>query len=323
MKQSGQLITSYLRQWPTLPSLTLAKKIYKEHPEKFTNIETVRGNIRMYRGSLGDVKRRQVVYPEFTEQQYGIPETFAPDYEPFILKENNILVLSDLHIPFHDPVAIEQAVRWGKEHNVNCILLNGDTIDCYQLSRFIKDSRYPAIKQELDAAKEFLDYLAQELPLANIYWKNGNHEDRLENFLKIKAPELLDVLDWQLSTLLRFGERKIHFITDKRKILAGKLTILHGHEFWSKGTGQVNPARTLFLKGYQSALVGHHHITSEHTDKLLSGDVVTCWSMGCLCGMWPEYARINKWNHGFARILLNRDGTYKVVNVRIIDGKIY
>ena len=325
MQHQGKLITEYLRAWPTLPSLTLARKIYSEHPEKWMNIDAIRSAIRSYRGTIGSEKRTSIKFREFYDQEYGIPETFAPDYEPYILPVdcNNILLLNDLHIPFHDPFALDQAIRWGKQHEVNTILLNGDVIDCYHLSRFIKDSRYPSIKTELKAAGELLDYLRHEFPEAVIYWKNGNHEERIESYLKIKAPELLDVLDWNLDTLLQFANRKIHLITEKRKIIAGKLTILHGHEFYSRQSGQVNPARTLFLKSYQSAIVGHQHITSEHTDKALDGEVITCWSVGCLCGLFPEYARLNRWNHGFARILLNDDGTYKVVNIRIINGKIY
>lgn len=323
MKQSGELITRYLREWPTLPCLTLAKKIYRENPERFTNIEHVRTTVRTYRGKHGNKHREGIKHTEFYNQQYGIPETYAPDYTPYRIDRDNILILSDLHIPFHDPEAIEQAVRWGKEHNVNCILLNGDIVDCYQLSRFIKDSRYPSVKQEIEAAAALLDYLAAEFPGVEIIWKNGNHDERIENFMKVKAPELLDVLHYQWCDLLDFNSRKVIYVSDRRKVLAGKLTILHGHEFNNRSTGQVNPARTLFLKTYQSSVVGHHHITSEHTDKRLDGDVITCWSVGCLCGLWPEYARINKWNHGFARVKVAADGTFRVVNVRIIDGKIY
>jgi predicted phosphodiesterase len=238
----------------------------------------------------------------------------------------NVLILSDLHIPFHDPEAIEQAVRWGKVHEVNTVVLNGDTVDCYQLSRFIKDARYPRLEEEIGAVSEFLDYLRAEFPDALIVWKNGNHDERLEAWMKVKNPELLNVLSWQyndLPQLRRHFEDRMVYVTDKRKVMAGKLTILHGHEFQSKATGQVNPARSLFLKTYQSAMVGHHHITSEHTDKKLDNEIITCWSVGCLCGLWPEYARINRWNHGFARVKVATDGTFKVANIRIIDGKIY
>lgn len=325
MNHQGRLVTDYMRAWPTLPSLTLAKKIYREHPEKFTSAEAIRTEIRMFRGKSGTGKRNQIRFREFFNQQYEIPETFAPDYEPYILPNSadNILVLSDIHIPFHDPEPIEQAVRWAKERDVNAVLLNGDTIDCYQLSRFIKDSRYPTIRQELNATKQFLDYLHSELPGAVIYWKNGNHEERLENFLRIKAPELLDVLDYQLDTLLQFGAKGINYITDKRIIYAGKLPILHGHEFFGRASSSVNPARALFLKAKQSALMGHFHRESDHTGKRLNDEIITCWSTGCMCGLHLEYARINEWVHSFARVKVSPDKTYKVASIRIIDGKIY
>jgi len=40
-----------------------------------------------------------------------------------------------------------------------------------------------------------------------------------------------------------------------------------------------------------------------------------------LCGLTPEYARINRWNHGFA-IIENNGDSYKVNNYMIYDGKV-
>ncbi len=305
--------------------MTLAKYIYNEHPDKFKDIEQVRSRVRYYRGASGEKNSRTLTIKEFVGQ-CTIPEPYEVDYEPFTLckEADNILKMADIHIPFHDPVAIAEVIRWGKDHGVNTILLNGDIIDCYQLSQFIRDARYPTIREELERAAEFLDYLKGEFPDTRIYWKNGNHEDRLETYLMIKAPELLNVLDYRLSTLLNFWDRGIIPVTDKRKVIAGKLTILHGHEFGGGGsTNIVNPARSLFNRTYQSAMVDHSHRTSEHTDSNLDGEVITCWSSGCLCQLHPRFARLNKWNHGFSRIRIYEDGTYKVANIRIINGKIY
>jgi hypothetical protein len=38
--------------------------------------------------------------------------------------------------------------------------------------------------------------------------------------------------------------------------------------------------------------------------------------------MSPEYARINKWNHGHALIEVASDGEYGVHNMRIAHGKV-
>jgi hypothetical protein len=48
-----KVIFDCLDRFPDSGSLTLAKKIYKEHPELFTSVENVRNIIRFYRGSHG------------------------------------------------------------------------------------------------------------------------------------------------------------------------------------------------------------------------------------------------------------------------------
>jgi hypothetical protein len=140
--------------------------------------------------------------------------------------------------------------------------------------------------------------------------------------LRIKAPELYGIPDFRLNVLLRFGERSINYIADKRIIKAGKLNILHGHEFSGGINIPVNPARTVYLKSHTSTIVGHWHQASEHSESHLNGDLVTCFSTACLAELHPEYRPINSWGHGFAHIRINEDGTFKCYNARIFEGKV-
>jgi hypothetical protein len=41
-----------------------------------------------------------------------------------------------------------------------------------------------------------------------------------------------------------------------------------------------------------------------------------------LCGLHPEYARLNKFNHGFAAVEIAADGQFNVQNYRITNGKV-
>jgi hypothetical protein len=111
------------------------------------------------------------------------------------------------------------------------------------------------------------------------------------------------------------------FIDNKRIIKAGKLNIIHGHEFGKTSSG-VNPARSFYLKAKESVLAGHLHQVSEHTEPNLSGIITTAWSTGCLCELHPEYAPINKWSHGFAHVKVNKDKTFNVRNLKILNGNV-
>ena len=51
----------------------------------------------------------------------------------------------------------------------------------------------------------------------------------------------------------------------------GALNLVHGHEFGGSIFSPVNIARGLFLPGKVSAMQGHNHQTSEHTESNMNG----------------------------------------------------
>ena len=320
---TGQLARELLKKFPDTPLRTLARILYRDNPLDYNSYEHARSTLRLYAGKQGKDARKRIKSNEYYRpMKYKLPESQKEDYTPYDLPvlANRVLILSDTHIPYHDNDAITAALDYGKERKMNTILLNGDTIDCYSLSRFVKNPKMRHFDQELKDVEQFLDVL--KTFNVKIYFKKGNHEERLETYLKIHAPELFGMKEFQLENLLHFGARGIECISDQRIVMIGKLPVLHGHEFQNKSQGVVNPARTLFTKGMKSAVVGHSHRTSIHTDSNLMSKIITCWSSGCLCGLHPEYARINKWNHGAVFVERARDGAFKVDNFRINEGKL-
>jgi hypothetical protein len=137
----------------------------------------------------------------------------------------------------------------------------------------------------------------------------------------MKAGELVGVDEFDLSNLLQARAKGITVIGGKTIIQAGGLNILHGHEFGQSVFSPVNIARGLYMKGKVSAIQGHNHQVSEHTEPDMNGRIVTTWSQGCLCELHPEYLPINKWAHGFAIVDLDKDD-FQVRNKRIWKGKI-
>ena len=321
----SNLIKSYLTKFPNLPSLTLAKKIYKENNKQFTNMEAVRSCLRYYRGKKGEKTKSQLASREFLDQviEFVMPESYAETFEPYEISQSRTLIISDLHIPYQDNDSIQKAINYGKEKKVNCILINGDLLDMCSISRFGRDWRQRQIHEEFEATRVFLNSLREHFPKAKIVFKYGNHDERYEKFLFLKAPEIFDCTDFQLEVLLKLGELKIEVVKEKRPIRIGKLTVLHGHELFG-GSGGVNPARGTFLKTLENVVVGHYHKTSSNTEASMYGDVFSVHSVGCLCGKTPYYMPINKWNTGFAYCELEiKTGNYTFYNLKIINGKIY
>lgn len=329
----ASVVEDYMDRFPTTPNKTLAKKIFKEASELFKDVDQIRSFIRRRYGQQGGIKMADKSrYKEAGENAitlgignpYGLPEAQEEPWEPYILPKacKRFLILSDVHIPYHDIKAITMALDYAKEQKIDAIVLNGDIMDCYAVSRWEKDPRKRKFKGELEDTRQFLQALNRMFDVP-IYYKIGNHEERYEAYLRIKAPELLDISEFRLDVLLRFAETNTHLITDKRVIKAGRLNIMHGHEFGRSVFSPVNPARGYYMKSKTNTICGHNHQTSEHTEPDLNGNVVTTWSTGCLSHLHPEYMPINKWNLGFAMVYVDSDdGGFDVENLRIINGKI-
>lgn len=324
------IVIDELKKLPkTMSRAAQARVIYKKYKHIFSNVENVRSTIRNVVGQKGKRDRHLAVQNDIFEEKRSssvyqfLPESHADTFEPFYINQTKTLILSDLHLPYQDNKAIQLALKYGMDKEVNCILINGDLIDFAGISRHERDWRQRSIEVELNSVKSFLNGLRGLFPKTRIVFKYGNHDERWEKYLFQKAPELFGCPDFELEILLKLGELKIEVVKDKRPIRIGKLTVLHGHEM-TGGSGGVNPARATFLKTIESVIVGHYHKTSQHTEASMFSEVYSVNSTGCLCGMNPHYMPINKWNHGFAYVELDvKSGEYELHNLKIIKGKVY
>lgn len=320
------IVDNAVKEFEGVPTLTLAKKLYKEHPKAFVSVDALRQMIQYRRGNKGKGHRQTA------EKKYGetfrkngkpgwtVPKSKAKPPRNFRLCNGKWLILSDIHIPYHDDEALELALSYGESVGIEHVLLNGDICDFYGVSRWVTDPEERDLAGELTMTRQFLGHLRGRFPGARIVYKVGNHEERWENYMRLKAPELIGVQTFELSELLDFSRFGVELVAGKQKIKAGKhLTIIHGHEIF--GGSSVNPARGLYNQVGVCAMMGHRHQSSSHAQKNADDKFTACWSIGCLCDMSPEYAIINKWNHGFA--ILDLDGSdFNVNNLRIVNGKI-
>ena len=329
-----EYLSELCAQFPDAATKTLARKAYAAHPECWRDLEACRLMLRDIRGNRGNRRRQQTgdkahFRPNGTPgdpEQFKLPEPLE-HFEDWQIRHYDQpgwwLVLSDLHIPYHDVGAITACLRLAKERGVVGILLNGDVADHYSQSFWVTDPRRRDFANEVESVRAFVQRLRGHFPKAVIVWKHGNHEERYEAYLKVKAPELLSIDDFEYDRVMRCPENGIEVVKDKQPIALGKLLTIHGHEYRSPFQNPVNPARGLFLKAKVSALAGHLHQSSSHSEKDLADKVVTCWSTGCCCNLRPDYSPINKWNHGAALVELSKDGAFQVENFRVLDGVVY
>lgn len=324
--QAEEIVIREIKKFPDAPTLTLAKKIYKENPKQFTSVEAVRSMIRYRRGNKGERDRKigeknfADYYRENGKAGYKIPKSIAKPEKPFKLCDGRWMIMSDIHIPYHDDEALSLALDYAKNNDIDHILLNGDICDFFSVSRWMKNPDERNLSRELQMTREFLGVLRGEHPDARIVYKIGNHEERWEHYMFTKAPEIVGLTEFEIEKLLNFDKYGVELVKSKQIIKAGsKLTIIHGHEIF--GGSSVNPARGLYNQMKVCAIMGHRHQSSAHSEKNADDKFVACWSIGCLCDMKPEYATINKWNHGFAVVDL-KGNKFNVNNLRIVNGAI-
>lgn len=312
-----------------MPSLKLARIIYKENNLSFKDVEEARNVLRYIEGKQGKHNRKSAENTEFFVQEqrtrtpYDIPKSEAEDYSPFEIRgHKRIGILSDIHLPYHNEVALATAIKKLKDVKIDALLLNGDTIDCHSLSRWVKDPKKRDFAFELSMFKDMMNAFKKHLK-CKIYFKIGNHEARYQRFLIEKAGELVGIEEFEFENILKARAEGIDVIASNRYMKLNDLNGIHGHEYIGGSIAPVNVARGLYLRAKTSAFQGHNHQTSEHTETDMNGNITTTWSIGCLSELHPEYMPLNKWNHGFAWVDLSDNGKdYEFHNKRIYNGKV-
>jgi hypothetical protein len=321
-----------------MPTKTLARIMYKEHPLLFTNLEDARVGLRVIEGKSGAKLRKDTPNKEmFLEGErprnpYALPKSEEKEYLPYIIEgPQRIAALFDVHAPYHSIEALTAALDFLSDKNITTLLIGGDFFDFYGMSRYAKDPDKRNTAEEIKVGVELLKTIFNELSPDKVVFKYGNHDERFEHYIWQKFAEIPQLTDFEemkqinLETILRNRLGKdfpIDFVTDKRIIKVGNLNVVHGHEFPSGITSPVNIARGLYLRAKANTMCGHSHRTSSHVETDINGQMITTWSVGSLCELHPLYMPINSWNHGVALITLDESGLVDVQNKRIKNGRI-
>lgn len=329
---AGDLITEIAkrlaRMHPDAPARTLARRLVKEANGAIT-IEQARLRIQRQFGVHGKKHRKQIKpvaprAPRTSGEILPMPKSMAETWTAHRMNVvGNVGILSDVHVPYHSEIAVAAAVGFLKQQNLSGLLLNGDIADFYAISRYTKDPKQRDFKGELEAVRAFIAYLRQQFPDMPIVFKVGNHEERWQHWLWQHAAEISDDPRMSLTAWLGFSEYGVELVEDKRPVMLGKLPVLHGHELPSGMAAPVNVARGAFMKTLSTVMVGHSHRTSNHAESDMWHKETGCWSTGCLCDLRPDYARINRWNWGFAMVTVHKAGEFDVHNYRVMhDGTV-
>lgn len=235
------------------------------------------------------------------------------------------LILSDIHIPYHDHTALALAMAYARDYQPTHIVLNGDIIDAQEISTHPKDKHnVVTFQDEVNEARQFLRVLRQQHKKASIVYTMGNHEHRLERYLTAHAPELASVDALALDELLELRQNKIDFMDQRCKVQIGPFEVFHG-SIIRKDAG--NSVRGHMTRRGGSVVMGHTHRMGivARTDR--NG---IHWGMenGHLSDPDPEWTHDPDWQQGFSQI----DVHGETVSLRqhhihdwrlLVDGTLY
>jgi hypothetical protein len=84
-----------------MPTLKLARIMYGKEPLTFKNVEEARVYLRAIEGKSSKNVKVTHKAEERPRNPYNLPASDETIYEPYKIEATRLLVLSDIHIPYH------------------------------------------------------------------------------------------------------------------------------------------------------------------------------------------------------------------------------
>lgn len=231
----------------------------------------------------------------------------------------SLLIVPDCHIPFHDKRAWALMLQVAQDLKPYYLYTIGDFMDFYAVSDHSKDpNRALKLDEELKAGEAALDQL-DALGATHKIFHNGNHCDRMERYLRNKAPELFNLIS--VPDLLHLEERGWQHVPYKQYSKLGKLHFTH-----DVGTAGRYAAYKALDAFQHSVITGHTHRLSYIVEGNATGEEFKLSAQFGWLGDAKEIdymnrAKVNKdWALGFGYGYHNPSTGYVyVVPVPLID----
>lgn len=241
------------------------------------------------------------------------------------------MIISDVHIPYQDNRAVNIMMKYAANYKPDRIYINGDLIDFYSISDFDKcPDRNKGIPQEIDEAKAFLNKLREQHKKAEIYFLEGNHENRLQKYVW-RHPELNGLGALDIKNMLNLDRVGIKLVRTDRDywgkesghIKSGDLIIMHGDSRINGCKGGQYAAKNTSVNISSSVAMGHTHRLSEYNTSNNYIDIKGI-ETGCLC----QIPKMANWQNGFVtyETLKGKNHNYrlhKIDRTLIEDRKVF
>lgn len=179
------------------------------------------------------------------------------------MAKNKVLIVSDLHFPFHDKKSLKKVLRLIAKERPTHVIQIGDVLDQYVFSKYSKSSSITPKKdvvKGLKLAQSFWSTVKSLAPKAKRIQILGNHDLRLAKRISEKIPEMAELFSHK--DLYKFSGVEVLESDRDYKIIDG---VVYCHGWLSKSLDHA----TYFNK---PTVHGHRHRPAIETKGKL-------WSM--------------------------------------------
>jgi UDP-2,3-diacylglucosamine pyrophosphatase LpxH len=229
------------------------------------------------------------------------------------------IVIPDIHVPYHDAVALKVICKVIKTLAPDYLIVLGDSLDFYQLSKFDKDPlRKTTVSSDVTEFRHVLHRLDGACPMkTEKVFLEGNHEHRLQKWIWSNATELGNMIP-SLESYCGFKGLGWRFFKYGKFYRLGPVLYMHGDRCG------MNVSMNMIRKYGCSVVHGHDHGAAI---RYFANAVDRMWAMNCghLSDMNQQeylYGGVADWTTGFGLVEYSNDLTVAHPSfVPIIDGK--
>lgn len=303
---------------------------YRQIAQKYgTTPEIVRKRIQRYR--LNRVDQESTVLTTSPKVENKIDDDltkweFALKRLPKLTRYAHV---TDLHVPDHDPRAVDLAAKIIADFNPHILLHGSDAFDFETISRFgtsVEKLIEDALWDIQVPYSKVMSTLNQASPRAIRPFLIGNHDKRIITFMQQNAPQFRGTVTKVFADMIRHSDG-LWLGFEREQLEIGPLTIYHGR------TATQNAAKMhaeKYVAFQRDVIAGHVH-RAQLFSKTGPERTIESVTSGCLCNLKPSYSNYRQdWQHGIVLVTIdfeNQQSHFEVINFKknqaVFGGKVY
>lgn len=175
------------------------------------------------------------------------------------MNNTSTFIVPDMQIPFHDKRYVQRMMNLIKDLQPSRVIFIGDNVDCTAPSVWSKgtgEEFAETLQLEFDIWSELATDLRKEYD-GWIGVHMGNHEKRIESYLRNKAPAFSSLRSLKLENLMALDSFGMERLPDNYDVAPGWIT--HHGDYASLSDIAGRSASNYSAKVNKSVIMGHTH----------------------------------------------------------------